>query len=140
MVRTLVHARQRRAIRRALPIECHVVRERDFRIIATRGLDLSAHGMLVVADGIPVLTGEPVFLSFVLPRTGRWFDAEATVARVVHGRRPGDKGRAFGLAFDFVDEEVRRHTETRLRGTPPPIPARALRIDYAASIHLAALS
>lgn len=141
MVSTLVYARQRRALRRAVPVECQVVRERDFRMIATRGVDLSPDGMLVVAQA-PVLTGEPVIVSFRLPRSGAWgwFDAEGTVARVVHGRRPGDKGRRFGLAFDGLDESVRIFMENALRGTPPPVPARAPRIDYAASVRLAALS
>jgi hypothetical protein len=142
MVHTLVYARQRRALRRAVPVECQVVRERDFRMIATRGVDLSPDGMLVVAQA-PVLTGEPVIVSFRLPRSGGWgwwFDAEATIARVVHGRRPGDRGRRLGLAFDGLDEGVRMFMENALRGTPPPVPARAPRIDYAASVRLAAMS
>ncbi len=139
MVRTLVHARQRRALRRAVPFECQVVRERDFRMIAARGLDLSPDGMLVAARA-PVLTGEPVVLTFRLPRAAGWFDAEATVARVVHGRRPGDRGRCLGLVFDLIDERVRALMEKTLRGTPPPLPTRELRVDYAASIRLAALS
>jgi hypothetical protein len=139
MVRTLVHARQRRAIRRAVPVDCQVVRERDFRLVADRGVDLSPDGMLVEAHG-RVLTGEPVIVSFRLPRTRWWFDAEATVARVVHGRRPTDKGRCYGLAFDGLDESVRMLLDCALRGTPPPLPAREPRVDYAATIHLAACS
>jgi hypothetical protein len=139
MTRTLVHARQRRTIRRAVPVECQVVRERDFRLVSDRGLDLSPDGMLVVAEG-RVLTGEPVVVSFRVPCTGWWFDAEATIARVVHGRRPTDKGRRYGLAFDGLDQSIRMLIDWALRGTPPPIPARARRVDYAASIHLAAVS
>jgi hypothetical protein len=140
MVSTLVHARQRRALRRAVPIECQVVRERDFRLVASRGVDLSPLGMLVLAHA-RVLTGEPVVVSFRLPGTGEWFDAEATVARVVHGRRPTDKRRrCFGLAFEAIEEHTRALLEEALRGVPPPIPARERRIDYAASIRLAACS
>ena len=138
MVGTLVHARQRKALRRAVSVECQVVRERDFRLVATRGVDLSTDGMLVVAKAA-VLTGEPVIASVRIPRTRRWVDVEATVARVVHGRRPTDKaGRCLGLSFDSVDEGIRALVESALRGTPPPLPARERRVDYAASIRLAA--
>jgi hypothetical protein len=134
MVRTLIHARQRRAIRRAVPVECQVVRERDFRLVATWGVDVSPLGMLVLAEA-RVLTGEPVVVSFRVPRTGCWFDAEATVARVVHGRRPTDKGRrCLGIAFDALEPDARALIEDALRSAPPPVPARALRVDYAASI------
>lgn len=62
--------------------------------------------MLAIADE-PVLTGEPLLVSFRVPRTERWIDADAIVARVVHGRRPGDRGRELGIAFAGLDEEAR---------------------------------
>ncbi|MBV9948101.1 MAG: PilZ domain-containing protein [Myxococcales bacterium] len=136
---TLVRAQQRRSPRRALRLDCQVVRERDFRLLATRGLDLSAHGVLVAAV-TRVLTGEPVLLTFRFPHTGWWFDAEATVARVVHGRRPRDRGLLLGLEFESIDPGVRYTLRTLLEGVPPPVPARAPRIDYAASIRLASVS
>jgi hypothetical protein len=139
MPTTLVHAQQRRALRRAVPVECQVVRERDFSLLATRGVDLSPHGMLVVAAA-PVLTGEPVLLAFRFPHSGWWFDAEATVARVVHGRRPTDRGCRIGLEFEAIDPGLRYFLHTLLEGVPPPLPARAPRIDYAASVRRAALS
>ncbi len=138
-LRTLVHARQRRVIRRAIRVECQVVRERDFRLIGSRGIDVSPTGMLVATDE-PVLTGEPVIVAFRLPRTERWFDAEATVARVVHGRRPCDRGRGFGLAFDGLDAEAKWLLSRALRDVPPPVPTRERRVDYAGTVHLAALS
>jgi hypothetical protein len=137
--RTLVHARQRRVIRRAIRVDCQVVRERDFRLIASRGVDVSSTGMLVATDET-VLTGEPLFISFRLPRTERWFDTEGTIARVVHGRRPGDAGRCLGLAFDTLDAEARWLLARALRDIPPPVPKRDRRVDYAASVHLASLA
>ena len=137
--RTLVHARQRRVIRRAIRVDCQVVRERDFRLIASRGVDVSSTGMLVATDET-VLTGEPLFISFRLPRTERWFDTEGTIARVVHGRRPGDAGRCLGLAFDTLDAEARWLLARALRDIPPPVPRRDRRVDYAASVHLASLA
>ncbi len=126
-------------MRRAVRVDCQVVRERDFKLIGSRGVDLSPLGMLIMAQE-PVLTGEPVVVTFRLPRSAWWFDAEATVSRVVHGRRPGDLGRCFGVAFDSLETDARAFLRRALRGVPPPLPMREPRVDYAASVHLAALS
>ncbi|HEY3820736.1 MAG TPA: PilZ domain-containing protein [Polyangiaceae bacterium] len=123
-------------------VECQVVRERDFRLLGSRAVDLSPMGMQVMAQE-RVLTGEPVIVSFRLPLSlgsYRWFDTEATVARVVHGRRPGDVGRCFGLSFETLEAGVSAFLRRALRGVPPPLPMREPRVDYAATIHLAALS
>jgi hypothetical protein len=138
-MRTLVHAQQRRSVRRALDVECRVVRERDSRVIARRSVDLSPQGMLVVTD-VPILTGEPLWVIFRLPRSDAWMGAEATVARVVHGRRPGDPGRCVGVEFDALDQGSARYLRHVLRRVPPPLPMREPRVDYAATVHLAALS
>ena len=139
MLATLVHAQQRRALRRGVRVDCQVVRERDFTLVGRCGLDLSPLGMLVLADA-PVITGEALLVAFRLPRSTWWFDAEATVARVVHGRRPGDVGRCVGLEFDALDGALQYFLHTALQGVPPPVPRREVRIDYAASVELAALS
>jgi hypothetical protein len=139
MLATLVHAQQRRALRRGVRVDCQVVRERSFTLVGSRGLDLSPLGMLVMAEE-PVITGEPLLVAFRLPRSTWWFDAEATVARVVHGRRPGDAGRCFGIEFDMLDRTLQYFLHTALQGVPPPVPKRDARIDYAASVELAALS
>lgn len=135
---TLVFASQRRALRRAVGFQCEVVRERDFRLIGRRGLDISSDGMLVYSDE-RILTGDDVIVTFHLPYTLTWFDATATIARVVHGRRPTDRGQCVGLEFQSLDPRARRTLRSSLRSLPPPLPARERRIDYAASIHLAAL-
>ncbi len=136
---TLVHAQQRTAVRRAIRVDCQVVRERDFKLLGSRGVDLSPAGMLVMAQE-PVLTGEPVIVAFRLPRGFYWFDAEAVVTRVVHGRRPGDAGRCFGIEFQTLDPGCQSLQTLALRHTPPPVPRREPRIDYAASVRLAAVS
>jgi hypothetical protein len=110
---TLVHASQRRAIRRATTVECQVVREHDFKLIGRWGLDVS--------------------------RTCGWLDCEATVARVVHGRRPSDRARGLGLQFHSLGSDTKRALDVAMRRIPPPLPAREKRIDYAATIHMAAL-
>ena len=134
---TLVHAQQRRALRRGVPVDCQVVRERDFTLLGTRALDLSPFGMLVMAHR-PVLTGEPLVVAFRLPGSSWWFDAEAAVARVVHGRRPADRGRCFAVEFDGLDGAVQYFLHTALQGVAPSVPTRERRVDYAASARLAA--
>jgi c-di-GMP-binding flagellar brake protein YcgR len=136
---TLVPVQQRRIMRRAIRVECQIVRERDFRLVGSRALDLSPQGMLVMTQA-PILTGEPLIVCFKLPMSDWWFDTEATVARVVHGRRPGDRGRAFGLEFETLEPQAQAFLRRALRGVPPPLPMREPRTDYAASVHYAALS
>ena len=136
----LVPASQRRAVRRAVRLDCQVVRERDWTLLGDWALDLSSDGMFVLAKKAEVLTGEEVIVSFRVPKTSLFVDVEATVARVVHGRRPSDRDRrALGISFDALDADARRTLRGCLRGLPPPLPKRAPRIDYAASIHMAAL-
>jgi hypothetical protein len=125
------HMRQRlwtprRPSRHAIRIDCQVVRERDFQLIARKVLDLSETGMLVRPIA-RVLTGEPVIVTFMAPFSRTFIDAEATVARVVHGRRPGDGGMALGLSFDGIDSWARALLGHALRGLPPALPRRAPR-------------
>jgi len=129
---TLLRAKQRQTMRRAVRVPCQVVREHDFKLIGKSAIDLSTRGMLLECD-TRVLTGEEVIVAFRSPKTRMWFDCPATVARVVHGRRPYDCGRFLGIQFD-LDEWQSFALKTELRGLPPPFPKRELRIDYAASI------
>lgn len=115
---------ERQAFRREVLLTCQVVRERDFRLVADLALDLSPDGMLV-ATGQRMLTGEELLVSFRGPRSDRWFDCEAKVARVVHGRRPGDRGRCLGLQFEGMDAGKKAVLGRLLRGLPPAEPARA---------------
>jgi hypothetical protein len=113
----------RRAFRRFVRLDCQIVRERDFRLVADLALDLSTHGMLVRAK-VPVLTGEEVVVSFKPPRCNQWFDASAIVARVLHGRRPGDPGPGLGLEFVGVSAEDEALLFHHLRGMSAPEPLR----------------
>lgn len=96
--RPLVEA-QRTTARRDIELVCQAVRERDFKLVADRILDVSIEGALLSLR-VPVITGESLIVSFQIP--GMWIDVEATVARVVHGRRPEDDGPAVGIVFDGV--------------------------------------
>jgi hypothetical protein len=105
--------------RRAARIACQVVRERDFRLVADRVLDLSENGILV-GPADPVLTGERVFVSFAA--SSGWIDAEAVVVRVVHGRRKGEHSRSLGLSFEGLDSESQRALEQAMRMCVPVPP------------------
>src|SRR5438045_210590 len=95
----------RRPSRSVARFACQVVRERDFKLVGARTLNLSEAGALVeLAPDARVLTGEPVLVSFVSPLSNTWIDAEGVVARVLHGRRPGDVGRALGVSFEDLDD------------------------------------
>jgi c-di-GMP-binding flagellar brake protein YcgR len=109
----------RRAFRREVLLWCQVVRERDFKLVSSLAFDLSTDGMHVLS-GDRVLTGEPLIVSFRSPNGRGWFDLEATVARVIHGRRPGDRGRGLGLEFQRIDEADQARLFDGLRGLPPP--------------------
>jgi hypothetical protein len=113
----------RRAFRRYVRIDCQVVRERDFRLIGDLALDLSERGMLVRTSE-RILTGEEVVVCFKPPSSNRFVDALGHVARVLHGRRPGDRGRCLGIELYAMDEDDRHHLWQSLRGLPAPEPLR----------------
>lgn len=106
--------------RRFVRIDCQVVRELDFRLVGDLALDLSTNGMLVRGCGVRVLTGEELLVAFRPPRCNVWIDAQATVARVVHGRRPGDTGLSFGLEFHGMEKQHEALLFERLRGMAAP--------------------
>jgi PilZ domain len=116
----------RKAFRRYVRLDCEIVRERDFRSIGKLALDLSTTGMLVETNE-DVLTGEEVVFAFRPPHSDRFIDGVATVARVIHGRRPGDRGRAVGLEFHGMNKDDMAILWESLRGLPPPEPTRHLR-------------
>jgi hypothetical protein len=120
-MRRWVVTNRRRALRHAVHISCQVVRERDFRLVGDTIVDLSTSGMLVTpAD--PVLTGERVLTSFRLPGSTYWIDVEATVARVIHGRRPSEHSRAIALEFDPLPGLGELVLATALQSLPPSPP------------------
>jgi hypothetical protein len=110
-----------RTTRRTAAVDCQVVRLSDFRLVADRIENLSPAGMLV-GPADPVLTGEPVIVSFRVPGLADWIDAEAVVRRVAHGRRPGETRRALGLELVDVPDYSRRLLAAFLRRLPPAPP------------------
>lgn len=117
-----VRQSRRIATRRDVLLPCQAVRESDFKLIADRTLDVSVDGLLLPVDE-RILTGETLIVSFPIP--GMWIDAECSVTRVVHGRRPGDDGLlAIGVLFDKISPSARAALAGYLHGKPPPLPRR----------------
>lgn len=129
----LVRKNDRREVRRAISVPCQIVREKDFRLIAETALDVSPDGMLIATE-MDLEPGENVFVSFRATELGIWFDSEAKVARVIRGRRPGDKGKGVGLRFSTMSNVKRFILRNHLKKTPPPVPRRKQRIDWSATI------
>ncbi len=116
-------ASRRISTRRGVTLPCQAVRERDFKLIADRTLDISIDGLLLpMGDDERVVVGDTLILSFPIP--GIWIDAEAWVTRVVYGRRPGDDGAACGVTFHVISHSARAALAGYLHGKPPPLPRR----------------
>lgn len=113
---------RRGSSRREVVLPCQAVREHDFKLIADRTLDISIDGLLLPLR-TRVLTGESLIVSFAIPG-GMWIDVEATVARVVHNRRPGDDGLAVGVVFDHIAPSARAALAGFLHGRRAPLPRR----------------
>jgi hypothetical protein len=125
---------QRREIRRhAVHLPCEAVRERGFRAIGGRILDLSDDGCFVATSTIDLEIGEEVYLSFRAPRTRQWMDACGTVVRRSRGLRRDDHPKGLGLAMELgaVERAILSATLVRL---PPPIPTRRHVPDYASFV------
>ena len=102
----------------------HVVRTRgqivdvdSFSLVGDRFLDVSAQGCLIACDS-GVLRGQRLVMSFRLPTSGLWFDAEGEVVRVIEGWRDGDPGYAAGVRFVEFDRRARLELGVDLRELP----------------------
>jgi hypothetical protein len=129
---------ERRSVRRSVFVDCQVVRERDFVLLGERAVDLSQDGMLVLSERA-VRLGEELIVTFRVPGTRLWVDTLAYAVRTVAGRRRGDRGPAIGLMFAPLSGEDNLLVRTSLERFPPIFPARAARVDYAATAALIAL-
>lgn len=130
---------ERHAVRRSVRLGCQVVSESRFRLVGKRCLDLSQTGMLIECDD-DVAVGDELLVSFRIPGTSRFFDLSGRAARIVSGKRPLDAGRCLGVRFEGLDVRTRAILGAMLRGLPPPVPTRAPRVDYAATVSSLAAS
>jgi hypothetical protein len=102
----------------------HVVRTRgqivdldSFSLVGDRFLDVSSQGCLVACDA-GVRSGQRLVMSFRLPSSGLWFDAEGEVVRVIEGWREGDPGYAAGVRFTDFERRTRLELGIDLRELP----------------------
>lgn len=124
---------QRSSIRRGLMLDCEVVSERDFRLLGEITYDVSRDGILLEALDFAEID-EPVIFSLRLPYSEELLEGHGRVARIVRGLRETDEGPAIGIEFTELDAVMSARLEAALRGSPPPVPARAQRRDYAAAV------
>lgn len=119
----VVQAR-RRAIRRAVALDCELVSSYWDEPIAHRVTDLSPYGMWIETP-LPLDPGEELLVSFYPPR---WpsFDPVVAIGEVrrVELRRRSSDPRESGMGiqihcFDPIDHEELAES---LRGVPPPLP------------------
>jgi hypothetical protein len=129
----LLSARDRSALRRQVRLPCQIVEEDRFELLANECIDLSVRGMRVRAI-LPAPVGTRVLASFRVPGSSLYLDLDAEVTRVIWGRRFNDRCAALGLRFVNLSPVDRAILGSRLAGMPPPVPARTLRFDYAATI------
>lgn len=132
-----VRLNERKVMRRAVPLGCLAIRESDGRVIAERALDISSDGMLLSTPAI-VDQDEHLLITFRATELGLLFVTEAEVARVVAGRRHGDRGPAIGVRFTSLDPIQRFILRGAFRKVPPPLPKRKPRLDYASTARVIA--
>ena len=113
----------RRPSRHSVRLACQIVRERDFKLVSDEILELSEEGALVVPRA-RLLTGESLLVSFMAPFTRTFIDAEAVVARVVHGRRLGDGGPSLCIALTHMDSAAQALIKSQLTFLPVSAPRR----------------
>jgi hypothetical protein len=134
MQKVLWTANDRKVLRRRVRVPCQIVSEHDFTLVSDTCLDLSARGMRVRALR-PVALGTQLLVSFRIPDAGVHMDVSAVVSRVARGRRRGERFPTLGLTFVDLGHVEAVILTARLKGVPPPTPARHLRVDYARSVH-----
>jgi hypothetical protein len=133
MMEMLALASERLGLRRRVRLPCQVVRERDFALVSDLCLDLSPRGMRVRALA-PLQRGTELLVSFRVPDVGVHMDLSAVVSRVAPGRRRGESCASVGLSFVGIGAYEAMLLSARLKGFPPPVPLRHLRVDYAAAV------
>jgi hypothetical protein len=130
----LVRVAERRAVRHAVDLSCTVVREKDSKLASLRAIDLSPEGMRVDLKDVDVDVGDRFFVCFRTTPFGIWFYTDAYATRMLHGRRPKERGRSLGLRFGSLSSVSRLCIRGALRRVPPHLPQREQRIDYAATV------
>lgn len=114
----------RRAVRRAVTLECRVLAEGWDEPVALEVRDLSPSGMFLETS-LPLDPGTPMYVALHPDGLddGREIVARAVVRRVEMKRRRREGCRSgMGVAFVDLPEEDTEALDTCLRGLPPPLP------------------
>lgn len=123
----------RRALRRAVQLDCGVRSRWWSGPLRFEATDLSAHGLWLDTD-LALESGESVHVRLTPPRWPVWsppLDAHARVARVALSRRRGDRSRpGMGLAFVDLSPVDAGLLALALRGLPPRLPSARVRRPY----------
>ncbi len=134
LMATFLYKNERKHVRRAVRLRCQVIREVDFRLVGDTALDVSPDGLLVRTYRRDIVLGDALLVSFQATDLGIWFDTDAEVTRIVKGRRGSDRWLGVGVRFGALDGVKRHILRGAFRNRPPPLPQRAPRIAYAASV------
>lgn len=122
----------RRAVRRAVHVDCEVVSRFWDDSIPHLATNLTPDGVWIESS-LPLEVGEDVVLTFRPPRweQGREVTCFGTVRRVDLRRRTSDP-RSAGMGIEFLDiaEHDREDLARSLRGLPPPLPPRGARARF----------
>lgn len=107
----------RKTTRHVVRTHGQIVDVENFSLIGERFLDVSSQGCLLACDS-GVRSGQRLVMSFRLPTSGLWFDAEGEIVRVIEGWRDGDPGYAAGVRFLDFDRRARLELGIDLRELP----------------------
>jgi hypothetical protein len=114
----------RRALRRAVQLDCQVLSELWDEPVPHRVTDLSPQGMWIETP-FPLERGSRLVVAFTPPRwrRDRELVASAVVQRVIVGRREGEHlSPGMGVVFDDLRRHELDELKATLRGLPPPLP------------------
>ena len=115
----------RKALRRALHLQCALVSHYWDEPVQHFATDLSPHGMWIETL-FPLHPGAEVVVSFT-PPGGEEVTFFGKVKRAVTGRRRSDRGPlGMGIAFTDASDEQSVAIARRLRGIPPRLQRRVL--------------
>jgi len=110
----------RRALRRAVWLDCELLADEGRELRPGLITDLSPHGIWVETD-VPLREGDALSVSFVPPGDRKQTLTAATVVRVSRGV----DGTGMGLSFAGETRALARQLEHTLEGLPPRVPFRS---------------
>ena len=117
-------SQSRRALRRAMALECDVLSDHWDETISHVVRDLSPYGAWLETS-FPIEIGAELLLSLTSPKVGDGKEilVMGRVARASLRRRKSD-GTQMGMGIDFLtlNDDERAMIAASLRGLPPPVP------------------